>query len=55
MDRDEVDMRTEQAWSMKDLLHGKKYSIFLVGTPPVIPSRQRQDSLIFFARGACKI
>ena len=53
MDRDKVDMRTEQAWSIKVLLHGKKYSNFLVGTTRVISNRQ--DSFIFCARGACKI
>ena len=39
MDRDKVDMRTEQAWSIKVLLHGKKYSNFLVGTTRVISNR----------------
>ena len=41
MDRDEVDMRTEQAWSMKDLLHGKKYPIFLVGNAAGNPEEAR--------------
>ena len=52
MDRDKIDMRNEQTWLIKDLLHGKKYSVFLVGTPRVIPNRQ--DNFIVCAAEPAK-